>query len=162
MKKKVVDFIDLQIINTLQKDASLTNKELAEKIGMSAPPILIRVQNLWKRKIISSYQAKVAPSYFKYNHIVTATITVAKKQNKLFLNNLDDQREAVYCARLKSTKGNDNVQYLVILLTKSPDHYKECIESLLKNNRVSIVEHSEIEKVIKDQPLKYTADDLFD
>ncbi|HEX7477608.1 MAG TPA: Lrp/AsnC family transcriptional regulator [Polyangiales bacterium] len=48
MKPKVFqpDAIDLQLLRELQADGSLTNQELAERVGLSASPCLRRVKAL--------------------------------------------------------------------------------------------------------------------
>ncbi len=48
---------DLRILRTLQKEASLTNVELAERVGMSPSPCLRRVRQLEARGVIRDYVA---------------------------------------------------------------------------------------------------------
>ena len=44
MKKKQIDVTDIEILNILTEHAELNNKELANKIGLSEGPTLVRVQ----------------------------------------------------------------------------------------------------------------------
>jgi DNA-binding Lrp family transcriptional regulator len=44
--KKELDIIDIKIISALQSDGRMTNVDLAEKVGISAPPCLRRVRAL--------------------------------------------------------------------------------------------------------------------
>ena len=48
---------DLRILRCLQKDASLTNVELAERVGMSPSPCLRRVKQLQARGLIKQQVA---------------------------------------------------------------------------------------------------------
>jgi Lrp/AsnC family leucine-responsive transcriptional regulator len=48
---------DLRILRTLQREASLTNVELAERVGMSPSPCLRRVRQLEERGVIKGYVA---------------------------------------------------------------------------------------------------------
>jgi Lrp/AsnC family transcriptional regulator, leucine-responsive regulatory protein len=48
---------DLRILRTLQREASLTNVELAERVGMSPSPCLRRVRQLEERGVIKDYVA---------------------------------------------------------------------------------------------------------
>lgn len=47
-----LDRVDKKILAILQKDASLTNQELAEQVGLSASPCLRRVRSLEEAGII--------------------------------------------------------------------------------------------------------------
>ena len=161
MKKKVVDYVDLQIINILQKNANITNKELSERIGISPPPTLVRVQNLWKRKILSHYQAKVDPSFFKYNHTMIVIVSIHTSHKDLFISNVKKQKEVIYCANIKDKSIGTSLKYYLIFKTKSKDDFEECLHSLLKDAQGINVDYSEIEEIIKDEPLTYTSEDIF-
>ncbi len=66
MKKKDIDRIDLQILSILQKDAAVTNRELAQLIGLSPPPTLARVNALRAKGVIKKYIIKVDYNYLRY------------------------------------------------------------------------------------------------
>jgi Lrp/AsnC family leucine-responsive transcriptional regulator len=51
--KKSLDSIDLRILSEIQEDASLTNVALAERIGLSPSPCLVRVRALEEAGIIA-------------------------------------------------------------------------------------------------------------
>ena len=57
MKRVKLDAIDLQILNELQNDGRITNVELSERVGISAPPCLRRVRALEKSGLIRGYHA---------------------------------------------------------------------------------------------------------
>mgnify|MGYP006147123965 CR=1 FL=1 len=46
MLKVELDAIDLRILKELQRDGRMTNVELSERVGISAPPCLRRVRKL--------------------------------------------------------------------------------------------------------------------
>jgi len=52
-----MDYIEYKILSTLQKNARLTNLELARQVGLSASPCLRRVKALENTGIISGYSA---------------------------------------------------------------------------------------------------------
>ena len=52
-----MDYIEYKILSTLQKNARLTNLELAKQVGLSASPCLRRVKALEDTGIISGYSA---------------------------------------------------------------------------------------------------------
>jgi DNA-binding MarR family transcriptional regulator len=45
-ENETLDYTDLQLLDTLQRDASLSNQTLAERLGLSAPTCLRRVRRL--------------------------------------------------------------------------------------------------------------------
>lgn len=57
MLRAALDAIDLKILKELQRDGRMTNVELAERVGVSAPPCLRRVRKLEEQGIIEGYHA---------------------------------------------------------------------------------------------------------
>ncbi|WP_419906167.1 Lrp/AsnC family transcriptional regulator [Hoeflea sp.] len=58
-----LDAIDLKILRELQDDGRITNVELSERVGISAPPCLRRLRKLEEAGIIEGYRAVLnAPS----------------------------------------------------------------------------------------------------
>jgi len=54
-----LDSIDLNILQTLQKNGKITNVQLSNDIGLSPGPTLERVRKLESSGVISSYHARV-------------------------------------------------------------------------------------------------------
>jgi DNA-binding Lrp family transcriptional regulator len=54
-----LDPIDRKILAELQADGSMTNVELAKRVGISAPPCLRRVRTLEEAGYITGYHAEV-------------------------------------------------------------------------------------------------------
>lgn len=52
-----IDTIDLNILRELQSDGRITNVELSQRVGISAPPCLRRVRSLEEEGIIKGYRA---------------------------------------------------------------------------------------------------------
>ena len=57
----VLDEIDLQILKTLQKNAKLTTKELAEAVHLTPTPVFERQKRLERQGYIRKYVAVLAP-----------------------------------------------------------------------------------------------------
>ncbi|AYD01632.1 Lrp/AsnC family transcriptional regulator [Neorhizobium sp. NCHU2750] len=57
MLRADLDAIDIKILKELQRDGRITNVELAERVGISAPPCLRRVRKLEDAGIIEGYHA---------------------------------------------------------------------------------------------------------
>jgi DNA-binding Lrp family transcriptional regulator len=61
MGRHRIDAIDLHILTELQADGRITNVELAERAGITAPPCLRRVRALEKAGLIRGYHADLDP-----------------------------------------------------------------------------------------------------
>ena len=57
MKRAKLDAIDLHILAELQANGRITNVDLAERVGISAPPCLRRVRALEEAGFIQGYHA---------------------------------------------------------------------------------------------------------
>lgn len=57
MKRAKLDAIDLHILAELQANGRITNVDLSEKVGISAPPCLRRVRALEEASYIQGYHA---------------------------------------------------------------------------------------------------------
>lgn len=60
MSSVELDAIDLKILRELQRDGRMTNVDLAEKVGISAPPCLRRVRKLEEAGVIEGYHAMLS------------------------------------------------------------------------------------------------------
>jgi DNA-binding Lrp family transcriptional regulator len=70
------DAIDLQIMRELQDDGRMTNVELAERVGLTAPPCLRRVRALEESGVIRSYHANLDPGKLGYSITVFAMVSL--------------------------------------------------------------------------------------
>ncbi|MEN9444655.1 MAG: hypothetical protein RIS47_1545 [Bacteroidota bacterium] len=59
MEMKKLDKIDIALLNILQQNARITNKELAAQLGLSITPIFERIKKLEKSGFIKKYVALV-------------------------------------------------------------------------------------------------------
>ena len=74
MLRVKLDNIDLNILRELQDEGRITNVELANRVGISAPPCLRRVRALEKSGFIKSYHADLEPGKLGYNVTVFAQV----------------------------------------------------------------------------------------
>lgn len=56
-----MDSVDRAIIDQLQANASLTNTELADRVGLTPSPCLRRVRRLEEEGVILGYHARISP-----------------------------------------------------------------------------------------------------
>ncbi len=79
-----LDAIDLKILAELQKDGSITNVELARRVGLSAPPCLRRVRALEEAGIIKGYRTLLDPKLLGFEVLCFAMVQLAsQKQSDL-------------------------------------------------------------------------------
>lgn len=72
----MLDAIDRRILAILQRDGRITNVELAERVGLTAPPCLRRVHALEKAGLIEGYHAQLAPAALGYSIMVFALVSL--------------------------------------------------------------------------------------
>jgi DNA-binding Lrp family transcriptional regulator len=72
-----LDSIDWAILKELQADGSITNVELARRVGLSAPPCLRRVRALESAGIIKSYRAMLDPKMLGFEIVCFAMVQLA-------------------------------------------------------------------------------------
>ena len=70
------DRIDRQIMGLLQDDGRMTNVELAERVGLTAPPCLRRVRALEQDGAIHGYHAQLDPAKLGYPITVFAMVSL--------------------------------------------------------------------------------------
>lgn len=70
------DDIDVRILGLLQDNGRMTNVELAERVGLTAPPCLRRVRALEQQGAISGYHAALDPAALGYNLTVFAMVSL--------------------------------------------------------------------------------------
>ena len=77
-----LDSIDWAILKELQADGSITNVELARRVGLSAPPCLRRVRALEKAGIIQGYRAMLDPKALGFEIVCFAMVQLGAQGQK--------------------------------------------------------------------------------
>lgn len=127
-----IDRLDLRILAQLQKNGRMTNVDLADAVGLSPSPCLIRVKRLEQAGYITGYGAHLRLEK------LGDTLTVFTEMT------LTDHRREDF-ARFESVlRGVDEVlechlvsggyDYLVRFLTRGVNHYQDVMEDLLARN----------------------------
>ncbi|MBW7920987.1 MAG: Lrp/AsnC family transcriptional regulator [Rubellimicrobium sp.] len=74
-----LDLIDLQILDHLQRNARISNNELARAVGLSPSPCSRRVQELEASGAITSFNAMVNPRALNLKVTVFITVKVERQ-----------------------------------------------------------------------------------
>lgn len=127
----MIDPIDAQILEILQKDGRITNAELATRVGLTPGPTLARVNKLEASGVITGYCAQV--DHARVGLPVTAFVSIIMKthgreSSEAFLNairNLDEVQECHHIA------GDED--YLLKVVAASPQDYENFFLNKLAN-----------------------------
>ena len=60
--KKPLDRIDYEILTLLRNNARISNKEIAQKVGLAASTCLVRIRVLQTSGVISGFHAEIDPA----------------------------------------------------------------------------------------------------
>jgi len=85
----MLDKIDRQILAILQDEGRITNVDLAERVGLTAPPCLRRVHALERERLIRGYHADLAADALGYGVTVFALVSL-KSQAETDLRAFED------------------------------------------------------------------------
>jgi DNA-binding Lrp family transcriptional regulator len=89
MTPTTLDHIDNRILAELQDDGRMTNVELANRVGLTAPPCLRRVKALEQDGMINGYHAALNASRLGYTITVFAMVSL-KSQAETDLRAFED------------------------------------------------------------------------
>jgi DNA-binding Lrp family transcriptional regulator len=78
----VLDRIDRHILSLLQDDGRMTNVELAERVGLTAPPCLRRVRALEEAGVIRGYHGDLEPARLGYPITVFAMVSLRSQAER--------------------------------------------------------------------------------
>jgi DNA-binding Lrp family transcriptional regulator len=76
MVQASLDAIDRRILAELQDDGRMTNVELAQRVGLTAPPCLRRVKSLEDQGVIEGYHAALNSGSLGYTITVFAMVSL--------------------------------------------------------------------------------------
>ncbi|MDP2204865.1 MAG: Lrp/AsnC family transcriptional regulator [Alphaproteobacteria bacterium] len=79
MPKVKLDRIDRKILHDLQENGRMTNVELAQRAGISAPPCLRRVRALEEAGVIKGYHADIDPNSLGFGVSVFAQVGLSNQ-----------------------------------------------------------------------------------
>ena len=127
-----IDRLDLRILAQLQKNGRMTNVDLADAVGLSPSPCLIRVKRLEQAGYIAGYGAQIRLEKLGDTLLVFTEVTLQDHKRDDFVKFETSIRpigEIVECHLVSG--GYD---YLLKFITRGVNHYQEIIEGLLEAN----------------------------
>ena len=142
MPKVKLDRIDRKILHDLQENGRMTNVELAQRAGISAPPCLRRVRALEEAGVIRGYHAEIDASTLGYGVTVFAQVGLSN-QSETDLKKFEDlvrswpmvrechlvSGEADYIIKIVAEDWDSYQKFLTTALTTAPNvsHIKSAL-----------------------------------
>jgi DNA-binding Lrp family transcriptional regulator len=129
MRRIKLDKIDRRILRDLQKEGRMTNVELAQRAGISAPPCLRRVRALEEAGYIRGYHADVNPEALGFGITVFAQVGLSSqaetdlKAFETLIQSWPEVREANLVA--------GDVDYLLKVVAHDWDSYQRFLTTKL-------------------------------
>jgi DNA-binding Lrp family transcriptional regulator len=125
-----LDRIDIRILSHLQRNGRVTNVDLADAVGLSPSPCLIRVKRLEKAGYVTGYGAHVQLEKLGDMQVVFTQVTLSDHRREDFarfdaaVRNVD---EIVECHLVSG-----GFDYLLKFVTRSVTHYHSIAEEVLR------------------------------
>ena len=143
-----IDQVDLKIVSLLQKDASLSIKEISSKIGLSPTPCWTRIQKLQDKGIIKRKTAILDPIKLGYNNRVFIFIKTSKHNR-----NWSDQFKG-YILKQDNVLGlyriSGSYDYLIDVLSKNIKDFDKFYKNLIENVEIFEVSSSFVMEIMKE------------
>ena len=127
-----IDRLDLRILAQLQKNGRMTNADLADAVGLSPSPCLIRVKRLEQAGYIGGYGAHLRLEKLGDTLTVFTEVTLADHHREDFARFEAAIREVDEVLECHLVSGG--YDYMLRFLTRGVNHYQEVIEALLERN----------------------------
>ena len=151
MRRHKLDRIDRKILNDLQNTGRITNVELAERAGISAPPCLRRVRKLEEAGFIKGYNAVLDSAALGYSVTVLASVKLSSQAEadlRKFEEVVASWPEVRECHMLTG-----ETDYILKIVAKNWDTYQQFLtQSLTSAPNVSSVKSSLRIRVTKELP----------
>jgi DNA-binding Lrp family transcriptional regulator len=123
------DRIDRQILAHLQQDGRMTNVELAERVGLTAPPCLRRVRALEEAGVIRGYHADLDPASLGFPITVFAMVSLrsqAEHDLAAFESHVADIPEVRECHML-----NGEIDFILKIVASDLKSFQEILTTHL-------------------------------
>lgn len=129
MARMKIDGVDLKILSTLQDHGRMTNVDLAEKVGITAPPCLRRVRGLEESGHIRGYHADLDAERLGFGITVIAMISLKSQTDvdlKAFEEKVQDWPLVRECLLL-----NGDVDFLLKIVARDLGEYQRFLTNHL-------------------------------
>ena len=103
-KSIMVDEVDKKLLNMLQKNAVLTNKQIAAELNLTVTPVYERIKKLKKNGVITGIRATVDPKLVGKQLMVFCEVSVANHK-KEHLDQFEKEAKAIFANTILGKDG---------------------------------------------------------
>ena len=124
-----LDEIDRKLLAELQAEGRVTNVELAQRVGLTAPPCLRRVRTLEETGVIKGYHAQLDSSKLGFAITVFALVSLksqAEESLRQFEDHMRTLPEVRECHML-----NGEIDFILKIVSKDLQNFQEFLTSKL-------------------------------
>lgn len=146
-----LDSIDWAILKELQADGSITNVELARRVGLSAPPCLRRVRALESAGIIKAYRAVLDPKALGFEIVCFAMVQLdiqGRKDLQEFEQRIKDWSMVRECWTLSG-----DIDFILKCVAPNLGAFQTFVSDLTELPNVRNVRTALTLDLVKDEPL---------
>jgi DNA-binding Lrp family transcriptional regulator len=124
-----LDAIDRRLLAELQNEGRVTNVDLAQRVGLTAPPCLRRVRSLEEEGVIKGYHAELDASQLGFAITVFAMVSLksqaeaALREFEEHMNGLPEVREVHML--------NGEIDFILKIVSKDLQSFQEFLTSKL-------------------------------
>ena len=124
-----LDQIDRRLLAELQDEGRVTNVELAQRVGLTAPPCLRRVRALEEEGVIRGYHADLDPAKLGFAITVFAMVSLksqAEDDLRAFEDHIRTLPEVRECHML-----NGEIDFILKIVSRDLQAFQEFLTSKL-------------------------------
>ena len=124
-----LDSIDKRLLAELQDEGRITNVELANRVGLTAPPCLRRVRALEEDGVIRGYHADLDPSRLGFSITVFAMVSL-KSQAEAALREFEEAMHELPEVR-EVHMLNGEIDFIIKIVSRDLQTFQEFLTSKL-------------------------------
>ncbi len=125
------DKFDIAILNILQEDSTISVKNIAEKIGLSATPTYERVKRMEQDKVITKYVALVDREKVGVNLLIYCNIILKEQSKKALMSFENSVKELPEILEVISISGT--YDYMLKIVAKDINAYNDFVVNVISN-----------------------------
>ena len=124
-----LDEIDRRLLAELQSEGRVTNVELAQRVGLTAPPCLRRVRGLEEEGVIRGYHAELDPSKLGFAITVFAMVSLKSQAESALREFEEAMRELPEVREVHMLNGE--IDFILKVVSQDLQSFQEFLTSKL-------------------------------
>ncbi|MDZ4759172.1 MAG: Lrp/AsnC family transcriptional regulator [Bacteroidota bacterium] len=126
-----LDKLDIEILNILQQDSTISVKDIAEKIGLTTTPTYERMKRMEQDGIITNYVALIDREKVGLSLLVYCNIVLKEQSKKALLNFEKSVMKMPEVIEVTSISGN--YDYMLKIVAKDVATYNDFVVNVISN-----------------------------